>query len=188
MKIDTTQIPNFDTLPEEAKTAILAMEFADAPDMSQFVAKATFDKKASEAADLGKKLRERMTEEETKAAEREAKFAEIMAEVEALRHEKLVGTYVTAYMAMGYDEKLAKSTAEAMAKGDTDMVLKNQKLHLENREKALRTELLMQTPSPAGGTSDTAMTKEKLRAMSPQERHEFSVNNPEEYKNIYGGN
>ena len=27
MRIDTTQIPNFDTLPEEAKNAILAMEF-----------------------------------------------------------------------------------------------------------------------------------------------------------------
>ena len=110
MKIDTTKIPNFDTLPDEAKKAILAMEFADAPDMSQFVAKSTFDKKASEAADLGKKLRERMTEDEAKEAERAAKDAAIMAELEALRHEKMVGTYVTSYMALGYDEKLAKAT------------------------------------------------------------------------------
>ena len=42
MKIDTTLIPNFDALPEEAKAAILGMEFADAPDMSQFVAKSVF--------------------------------------------------------------------------------------------------------------------------------------------------
>ena len=188
MKIDITQIPNFDALPEEAKKAITAMEFADAPDMSQFVAKATFDKKASEAAELGKKLRERMTEDEAKAAKAAEEQAAIMAELETLRHEKLVGTYVTAYMAMGYDEKLAKATAEAMAKGDTETVFKNQRLHLEDREKALKTELLKQTPAPASGNPDTTMTKERLRAMSPQERYEFSVNNPEEYKNIYGGN
>jgi hypothetical protein len=188
MKIDTTQIPNFDTLPDEAKKAILAMEFADAPDMSQFVAKATFDKKASEAADLGKKLRERMTEDEAKAAKAAEEHEALMARVQELEHERAVNGYATAYLAMGYDEKLAKATAEAMAKGDTKTVLENQKLHLENREKALRTELLKQTPQPAAGGADSVMTKEKLRSMSPQERFEFSVKNPEEYRNIYGGN
>ena len=188
MRIDTAKIPNFDTLPEEAKNAILAMEFADAPDMSQFVAKATFDKKASEAADLGKKLRERMTEEEAKAAKAAEEHDALLKRLEQLEHEKAVSTYTTAYVAMGYDSNLAAATAEAMAKGDTDTVLKNQKIHLENREKALRTELLKQTPNPAAGGSDPVMTKEKLRAMSPQERYQFSVNSPEEYKNIYGGN
>lgn len=188
MKIDTKQIPNFDNLPDEAKAAILAMEFADVPDMSQFVAKSVFDKKASEAADLGKKLRERMTEDEARAAKAAEDQAAIMAELEALRTEKLVATYTSSYLAMNYDEKLARSSAEAMAKGDTETVLKNQKIHLENREKALRTELLKQTPPPAGGGSDSVMTKEKLRSMTPHERYEFSVKNPEEYKNIYGGN
>ena len=32
------------------------------------------------------------------------------------------------------------------------------------------------------------MTLEKLRKMTPQERYDFSVKNPEEYKKIYGGN
>jgi hypothetical protein len=31
------------------------------------------------------------------------------------------------------------------------------------------------------------MTKEKLQAMSVQDRLEFSQKNPEEYKKIYGG-
>jgi hypothetical protein len=188
MKIDTTQIPNFDTLPEEAKSAILSMEFADAPDMSQFVAKSVFDKKASEAADLGKKLREHMTDEEAKAAKAAEEYAALIERAEKAENALAVSNYVTAYMAMGYDDKLAQSTAEAMVKGDTATVLKNQKIHLDNREKALKAELLKQTPPPAGGGSDTAMTKEKLRAMSPQERYEFSQKNPEEYKNIYGGN
>jgi hypothetical protein len=179
------QIENYESMtPEEKVAALEAYE----PDMSGHVAKALFDKTASELAAAKKALREKQTDEEAKEAERAAKDAAIMAELEALRHEKLVGTYTTSYMAMGYDAKLAKATAEAMAKGDTDTVFKNQKLHLEAREKALRTELLMQTPDPAAGNPTAAMTKEKLRAMSPQERYEFSVSNPEEYKNIYGGN
>jgi hypothetical protein len=185
MKIDTAQIPNFDTLPEDAKNAILAMEFADAPDMSQYVAKATFDKKASEAADLGKKLRERMTEDEAKAAKAAEEQAAIMAELESLRHEKLVSTYTTSYMAVGYDEKLAKATAEAMAKGDTETVFKNQKIHLENREKALKAELLKQTPPPAPGSSDIGMKKEEFAKLSLPEKQKFATENPEIYKSFY---
>lgn len=188
MKIDTNLIPNFDTLPDEAKNAILAMEFADAPDMSQFVAKSTFDKKASEAADLGKKLRERMTEEEAKTIKEAEERQALIDRAEKAERELGVIGYEKAYLAMGYDEKTARASAEALVKGDMDTVFKYQKTHADNREKALRTELLKQTPPPAAGGSEIAMTKEKLRAMSPKERYEFSVNNPEEYKNIYGGN
>jgi hypothetical protein len=176
------QIENYENMtPEEKVAALEAYE----PDMSGTVSKAVFDKTASELASVKKQLREKQTDEEAKAAERAAKDAEIMAELETLRHEKLVGTYVTSYMAMGYDEKLAKATAEAMAKGDTETVFKNQKLHLENREKALRTELLKQTPPPAGGNPDTAMKKEEFVKMSLAEKQRFAIENPEQYKAFY---
>ena len=188
MKIDTKQIPNFDTLPEEAKNAILAMEFADAPDMSQFVAKSVFDKKASEAADLGKKLRERMTEEEAKAAKAAEEQAALMAELETLRNEKLVAGYTNSYLKMGYEDKLAVSTAEALAKGDMDTVFKNQKIHADAREKALRTEMLKNTPSPAPGKTDVSKTKEEFSKMTLAEKARFAQDHPDEYKEFYGGN
>lgn len=180
MKIE---IEGYEELTPEEKIAALEANYE-----SVAKHKAAADKNASEAAAYKKQLREKQTDEEAKEAERAAKEAEVMAELEALRHEKLVGTYTTSYMAIGYDEKLAKATAEAMAKGDTETVFKNQKLHLEDREKALKAELLKQTPPPAPGGTDAVMTKEKLRAMSPQERYKFSQENPEEYKTIYGGN
>lgn len=176
------QIENYESMtPEEKVAALEAYE----PDMSGTVSKAVFDKTASELAAVKKQLREKQTDDEVKAAEREAKYAEIMAEVESLRHEKLVGTYVTAYMAMGYDEKLAKATAEAMAKGDTETVFKNQKIHLENREKALRTELLMQTPDPAPGVADSGMKKAEFMKLGLDEKQKFAKENPEIYASFY---
>ena len=94
-------------------------------------------------------------------------------------------TYTAAYTAMGYDSKLAAATAEAMAKGDTETVLKNQKLHLENREKALRTELLKQTPPPAAGGSDTAMKKDEFAKLTLPEKQKFAKENPEIYASFY---
>lgn len=188
MKINTSQIPNFDALPEDAKNAILGMEFADAPDMSQYVAKSVFDKKASEAADLNKQLKARMSDEEAKAAKDAEDRAALVARLEELEREKAVNGYVTSYLAMGYDEKTAKSSAEALHKGDMATVFANQKAHNENREKALRAELLKETPPPAGGTPDSGMTLEKFRKLSDQERYKFSVENPEQYNTLYGGN
>lgn len=180
MKIE---IEGYEDMTPEEKVAALEANYESAARH-----KANADKAASEAASYKKQLREKQTDDEVKAAEREAKLAEVLAEVEALRHEKLVGTYTTSYMAMGYDEKLAKATAEAMAKGDTDTVFKNQKLHLENREKALRTELLMGTPAPAAGKADTGMTKEQFSKMTLAEKAKFAQENPETYNEFYGGN
>ena len=44
------------------------------------------------------------------------------------------------------------------------------------------------TVGEAGDEQDTEMTIEKLRKMSPADRHNYSVNNPEGYKKLYGGN
>ncbi len=179
------QIENYESMtPEEKVAALEAYE----PDMSGFVAKAVADKHASEAADYKKKWREAVSAEEAKAAEAAEANAAIMAELEALRAEKQVATYTNAYLAMGYDEKLAKSSAEALAKGDMDAVFKFQKTHAENREKALRTELLKGTPSPAAGKNDTGMTKEQFSKMTLLEKQKFATENPEQYKEIYGGN
>jgi hypothetical protein len=177
MKIE---IDGYEEMTPEEKVAALEANYE-----SVAKHKAAADKNASEAASYKKQLREKQTDEEAKEAERAAKDAAIMAELESLRHEKLVGTYTTAYMAMGYDEKLAKSTADAMAKGDTETVFKNQKLHLENREKALKAELLKQTPPPAPGTPDTAMKKEEFAKLSLAEKQKFATENPEQYKAFY---
>ena len=178
------QIENYESMtPEEKVAALEAYE----PDMSGFVSKATFDKTASDLAAAKKSLREKMSEEEAKAAKVAEEQAAIMAELEALRAEKLVANYTNSYLKMGYDDKLAVSTAEALAKGDMDTVFKNQKIHADTREKALRTELLKNTPPPAAGGNDTGMTKEKFSKLTLAEKAEFAEKNPDIYNEIYGG-
>jgi hypothetical protein len=129
-----------------------------------------------------------MTEDEAKATKEAEERAELMARLQELEHEKAVNAYVNSYLTIGYDEKTARSSAEALAKGDMKTVFANQKTHNENREKALRAEILKETPPPAGGKTDPVMTMDKLKQMSAQERYDFAVKNPEEYKKLYGGN
>ena len=182
MKIN---IENYDSMTPEEKLA--ALEAYD-PEKDGFVSRSVFDKASSEAASYKKQLREKQSDEEAKAAKDAEDRAALMARLEELEREKAVNGYVNSYLAMGYDEKTAKSSAEALANGDMATVFANQKAHNENREKALRAELLKETPPPAGGNPDNGMTIEQLRKMSAKERYEFSVSNPEQYKTLYGGN
>lgn len=179
------KIENYDSMTLEEKLAALE---AYEPDMSGFVSKEAFDKTASEAAAYKKQLREKMSEDEAAKAREAEERAALEARVQELENERAVNSYTNSYLAMGYDEKLAKSSAEALAKGDMATVFANQKTHAEATAKAMKAELLKSTPAPTPGKDGTGMTLEKLRGMSPAERYEFSVKNPEEYRTLYGGN
>lgn len=179
MKIN---IENYENMtPEEKIAALEAYE----PDMSGFVAKSVFDKTASELASAKKSLRDKQTDEEAKAAKEAEERAELLARLEQLEHEKAVNGYVNAYLTMGYDEKIAKSSAEALAKGDMDTVFTNQKKHIENFEKTIRAELLKDTPAPAGGNKEAAMKKEDFMKLSLTEKQKFATENPEIYESFY---
>lgn len=188
MKIDTNLIPNFDALPEEAKAAILGMEFADAPDMSQFVAKSVFDKKASEAADLSKQLKSRMTQDEQAAAQQAEALATMQAELESLRADKAISEYTAQFMGIGYDEKLAKNTAAALHKGDMAAMFKNHALFVAEHDKTMKAELLKSTPTPPAGDVDKGLTKEAFQKMTLAEKQKFATENPDAFKEFYGGN
>ena len=150
--------------------------------------KNALSKSNSEAADYKRQLKEKMSAEELKAKEDAEKWEEMERNYNALLKKDAISTNKAKLLALGYEEKLADDTAEAMANGELDKVFANQKKHLDNVEKRIRTEILKDTPKPDGGSSSNEMTKEKLRGMSVEERYKFSQEHPEEYKQIYGGN
>lgn len=146
------EIENYANMTAEEKVAALE---AYEPDMSGWVAKSVADKHASEAAAYKKQLREKMTEDEAAKAKEAEERAALKARVEELENERAVNGYVASYLGMGYDEKLAKSSAEALVKGDMATVFANQKTYADMREKNLRAEILKSTPRPEGGSGDS---------------------------------
>ena len=150
--------------------------------------KTALTKSNSEAADFKKQLREKMSAEEIKAKEDAEKWDALIKERDALLREKTIAGHKANYLALGYEEKLAAETAEAMANGELDKVFANQKKHIEAVEKKIRADVLKATPTPEGGNGSETMTKEKFSKMSIAEQHKYSVEHPEEYKKLYGGN
>lgn len=158
------------------------------PDMTGFISKDHFDKVASEAADYKKQLRAKMSEAEAKEKDEAEKYAAIVAERDQLKEEKAIAENAKGLIAIGYDESLATEVAKALYNGDAATVIKAQAKFVEAQKKVAISDAVKGTPvPPASGASDTAMTKEAFRKMTPAERYEYSQKNPEEYKNIYGG-
>lgn len=189
-KVDITKIEGYEGMtPEEKIKALEAYEIEDVqPDYSGYVKKDVFDKTASELAGVKKQLKEKMTDDEAAKQKEQEEREELQSKYEKLLHDSEVSKNKAKLLALGYEEKLADDTAEAMVTGDLEKVMANQKKHLEAVEKKVRAEALKDTPKPAGDGDSKTMTLEKLRGMTPSERYTYSQEHPEEYKELYGGN
>lgn len=183
----TNMIEGYEEMSVSEKLAALEALDIPEPDYTGYVKKEALDKATSEAAGYKKKLRERMTEEEAAKAKAAEDMASVMAELEALRADKTVGEYTTQFMGLGYGAELAKSTAEAIQKGDMATMFRNHAKFTADREKALKAELLKQTPTPPAGEGNKGLTKDEFSKMSLADKSKFAKENPETYSEFYGG-
>ena len=188
MKINTDKIQGYSNMTAEEKIAALEAYEVVEPDYTGYVKKEVFDKTASELTDYKKQLREKMSADEIKAKEDAERQEKLQSDYDALVRKVALSENKAKLLALGYEDKLATETAEAMIEGNLDKVLASQKKHLESVEKKIREDVLHNTPKPEGGNSSNAMTKEQLRGMSATERYEYAQAHPNEYKQIYGGN
>lgn len=170
---------------EDIETALENIELPDDKTNEVEKLKNALSKSNSEAADYKRQLREKLSAEELKVKEDADKWAEMEEKYNALLKKDAISTNKARLLALGYEESLADETAEAMFNNDLDKVFANQKKHLEAVEKKARSERIKDTPKPEGGKSSDMMTKEKFRGMSAQERYQFSVDHPEEYRQMY---
>ena len=186
-KIDVTKIEGYDTMTPEEKLAVLeAYEYDDnASELERY--KNAVSKANSEASEWKKKHNALLTADDKEKQERDEELTNLRSELEELKKEKAVSSYKAKFLGLGYEESLAETTAKALAEGDMDSVFANQKKHNETREKAIKADLLKGTPTPPTGEGGDTMTLDKLKKMSSQERYEYSVAHPEEYKKLYNG-
>lgn len=180
---------------DEINAVLANRQFVDPTTLPKSVEKHIFDKTASELSKVKKELNElknnSLTDEEkvnAAIAAADARANEYSAKLNRLDVEKL-------FMADGLTEDDYADLIEDIVSEDSEKtmklakslltVVKNQK---SAAEKALRAELLKKTPKPpAGEPGGEEMTLDKFRKLSPKERYDFSVSNPEEYKKLYGG-
>lgn len=157
--INTATIENFDSMTAEQKVeALLKVEVPEAHDMSKYVEKSIFDKKASEAAELSKKLKEaldedgkkKLAEEEAKAADAQ-KYADLEAKYNEILKKSTISEYKAKYLAQGYDESLAEDTAKALESGDMSKVFENAEKYKTALEAKIKADLMDNTPKPNGG-------------------------------------
>ena len=150
-KIDFSTIEGFEAMTAEEKLAAIENYEIPDPDYTGYVKKDMFDKVSSEVASYKKKEFERMTEEEAAKAKAEEERAAMQARLEELERDKQINEYTAQFLGIGYDKELARETAEALQQGDMNMVFLNQSKFAAAREKALKAELLKDTPKPAAG-------------------------------------
>ena len=170
---------------EDKLKALEALEEADnSAELERM--KNAVSKANSEAAAWKKKHNELLGEEERKKQEQADHLAQVEKELADLRKEKTVSEYAAKFLGMGYEESLAKETAQAMADGDTEKVFANQVKFNDALKKAAIADKLKSTPRPGvGSEGGTVMTLKKLRTLSDEEYEKFATEHPEEYKALY---
>ncbi len=190
MKISTDSIQGFTEMSDADKvSALLGMEVPDPVDLTGYVKKEVFDAKATEAANLSKQLKGKLTEDEAKKAEEEKAKAELEGKYQELLKKSTIADHTANFLALGYDKDLARSTAEALFDGNMDKVFENQKKFNEAREKQLRAELVKKDPRPdgAGGGSDDKSAGEKIAERIGKNRAEAATSANEILKHFTGG-
>jgi DNA repair exonuclease SbcCD ATPase subunit len=108
--------------------------------------------KNTEAADWKKKYQGTLDEATKRAQEKEDEHNALLERLKTLERENTVNSYKASYLSMGYDETLAKETAEAVADGNMAKVFENQKKHQETIEQRIKAEALRNAPRPGGSS------------------------------------
>lgn len=148
--VETTTIENAENNDANNSAAADAATKAEIAKLRNALSKAN-----SEAANYKKQLRAKMSDEEIAKAESAKAMEELQDKYNALLRDSTIANHTARYMAMpGYDEKLARDTAQALFDGDMDKVFQNQQKANAEYEKKIRAELVKQDPRPNGAGSD----------------------------------
>ena len=158
MKIDVTKIDGFDAMTPEQKVEALSNFEFEVDDAVKL--KNALNKASSETAEYKRQLKalqeQKLTDEEKAKLEREEAEKTLKAELETLKREKTIATYKASYLANGYDDALAASTAEALVNGDMTTVFANQKTYNDSVMAKAKESLLNNQPGLSKGNPPKA--------------------------------
>ena len=142
--------------------------------------KAASDKNASEA----KQWKDKYTETLSEAEKQKLAYDEIIKQNNDLVRDAKIEKFTRQYIALGYDEELAKETALAQIDGNLDKVFENQKKFNDKVNDDFQKKLLEGTPAPANGDKPKPITKEDFKKMGYEEMVKLQQENPVLYAEL----
>ena len=182
--IDVTKIEGYENMtPEEKIKALESFEYDDGSTTISKL-KESVSKACSDAAEWKRKHNDLLSEEERAKAEREERDAAVKARLDELELKEKITENMTHYLDCGYSAELAKSSAEALAKGDNATLFANERLFRSEIQKTSEAELLKNTPKPPAGNPTQGITKDKFLEMSTEEQDKYISENPDWQKTL----
>lgn len=171
-----------DDTPKQTKTA--EEQLAELLAENKRLKKAV-DKGASDAASWKKKFMDTQSEATQLSMEKAERDAALKEELEALRKESKINKYAKSFMGIGYSEDMATQAAEAQFNGDTDELIRIQKVFNAESEKRIRAEIMKSMPTPATGNDDAPhITREQFDKMTIREQTEIFDKYPALYEKL----
>ena len=195
ISIDTSSIENYDNMTAEEKVAALegfkfndpSDDLATAQEQMKKLKDAT-DKATHEAADFKKQLRALQEQQGKDGESKNAEVEALKTQVAELTKINTLTSLKATRLSLGYSEALAGEYAEAQLEGDFAKVADIEKQFLEERDKAVKAELLKQSPKPGQGGSGEpgkkAITKEEFSKMSTEEQIAYKNEHPSDWRNF----
>lgn len=177
-----------DMTAEQLLEAVTDLGLVSADELKNMVSKETFDKTASELSKTKKELRaaetasmtdsEKLKDELEKAAEAQSLYNRELSKLRAKEIFVTAGLTEEDYapileFIVAADEGETKVRALALV-----ALIASQR---KAAEKALRAELIKETPTPPGGKIDGGMTKEAFAKLSLLEKQKFATEQPAQY-------
>ena len=152
---------------DEINAALADRELMDKSEMDGYVPKSLLDKANTEAADYKKKWRGALSDAEKKEQDEKEKQTAMENELNQLRRDSKIAAYEKNYLGLGYDEKSAKEIAEAMFDGEMDTVFMLQKKFQENKERAIKADLMKNmSTAPSGNQATVDYSKQIAEAQA----------------------
>lgn len=161
-------------------------EISDTSEIAKL--KKLLSQRNSEIANFKKKEKERMSAEERAEAERSEELETLRSKLQKLEHEKSVSDNAAEFVKIGFEVEDAKAAANDLVNGNMQKVFVRLHSFVETLKEKAVSDAMKDTPRPESGVGVKTMTKDEFRKMSVEERYKYSLEHPEEYKEIYGGN
>lgn len=178
---------------DEINLALADKNFVDPSKLPPTVSKVTYDKAASELAKIKKELSELKTANLTDEQKLQQALANAKKKEEEFNRKSILLDVEKVLVQGGLEEKDYTGIVDSLVTNDrsASISLANNLVAMLDSQKqaaaqAVKNELQKSLIPPKG--SETEVSKETFDKMSVSEKMKFKIENPDTYKEIFGGN